>query len=160
MNDDCAEMRCILEEHFEKYDRICFAVIEMPNPSEENHAEFDRLTKDYLRFLDHVDSCPSCRQAWLAGEDQRDRLRRPEDIFCRANSTKAWETGLIDLLSDEEVEQVERSATETPCERAQRYARRYGLEDRYVQTHLSWCRNCGIVPHSVQGQKENGSDAE
>jgi hypothetical protein len=63
-------------------------------------------------------------------------------IFCRANSTKAWETGLINRLPREEVEEVRRSARETPCERAQRYARRYGPEDRYVQIHLSWCEEC------------------
>ena len=160
MNGECTEMRRILQEHAEKYDRVCFAVIEMPNPSEEDHAEFDRLTKDYLRFLDHVDSCASCHLAWLALEDQRGQLRRPEDIFCPANSTKAWETGLINCLPREEVEEVRRAGSETPCERAQRYVRRYGLEDRYVQVHLSWCRDCGIVPHSTQVYEEKGGKAD
>jgi hypothetical protein len=159
MNDDCTEMRRILEEHAEKYDRTCFAVIEMPNPSEENHAEFDRLTKDYLRFLDHVKSCESCHLASLALEDQRDRLRRPEDIFCRANSTKAWETGLTNRLPREEVEEVRRAGTEIPCERAQRYARRYGPEDRYVQIHLSWCEGCRTALGDKGAAAENAPNA-
>jgi len=142
MNEDCAEMRRILAEYFEKYDWVCLVVLEMPNPSEEYHAEFDRFTRDYLRFLDHAKSCESCHLASLVLEDQRGRLRRPEDIFCRANSTAAWETGLINRLPREDVEEVRCAATETPCERAQRYARRYGLEDRYVQIHLAWCEGC------------------
>ena len=151
MNEGCTEMRRILREHFEKYDRVCFAVIEMPNPSEEDHAEFDRLTKDFLRFLEHVDSCPSCRQVWLAGEDQRGRLVRFEDVFHPANRTKNWETGLINRLPREEVDKVRRVGSETPCDMAQRYARHYGLEDRYVQTHLSWCERCRTVLTGLNG---------
>jgi len=132
MNPDCERMRQTMKEYYDQERMIEWL------PAER----CDELWAAHQQFMQHIDECPACHQAWLALMDQQGQLRRPEDIFCPANSTKAWETGLINLLPREEVEEVRRSAMETPCERAQRYARRYGREDRYVQIHLSWCERC------------------